>query len=141
VIAPGGAPGYNEVTLCYDGNAASEIGAAAILTEGRCEYKMQKNKPTSSIARSGPEALRRTSNGMIRNRESEETKPLYPRNCWVFPEAGAAHPSVTRHSMPTGIGVRGTRAPASYRKKEREKGRIKENRKNKPTLPWLRFPR
>jgi len=35
-----------------------------------------RNKPTASIVSSGPEALRRTSNGMDSNARSAETNPL-----------------------------------------------------------------
>jgi hypothetical protein len=54
VIARRGAQGYIEVTLCYDGDAAPQIGAVAILTEVGAITKPE-NKATSTIARSGPE--------------------------------------------------------------------------------------
>jgi hypothetical protein len=142
LIAPRGAPGYNEVTLCYDDNAASEIDAAAILTEGRCEYKMQKQTHFSAVPRSGPEALRRTSEGTIRKCEIEKTNPLYPRNCWVFTEEGGAPAAAAKRDRLSSVrhaafhadgasefAVLGT--PASFsRKRERKKGRIREVQNN-----------
>ena len=132
LIAPRGAPGYNEVTLCYDDNAASEIDAAAILTEGRCEYKMQKQTHFSAVPRSGPEALRRTSEGTIRKCEIEKQTHFiraiagFLRRKVVLQQrprsATGSHQSVTRHSMPTGhrSSRYSVRRPASLEKRAEE---------------------
>ena len=114
-ISRKGAPGYIEVTLCYDGHAAPEIGAVAILTEVGANGK-RKNKATSSIARSGPERCAKDLEWRDVECHKRKNKPTLSAELLGFAEAGGTPPPVAKraiHLLPQKRVGEGTRSRRS----------------------------